>query len=327
MPELRNLIFAVLLAAAVPGMCASGAQWEKLLPFVPADAAEIDGRRIPKAEFFAFLNSMNLDPKQYEDLPEGRLKGFAAGMIAVFTDAELLTRIAEKNGFLPSPQLARERLDSVLAAMSPEKKNAFAEMLAKRGLSLEKYQDALSRDPYFQKAAAREKWIRTAVQPSLRITDSEIRTFYDSYSGFFKVPERVSVRQIRIPFGKKPEISRRHAAELLSRLKKGADFDAAAAKESGGSASAEEVIPRGKYGREFDSAVFRLEPGTCSGVFRMPDGWRIARVIRKSPEETAPFEEVREKIRSTLLQRSTDRAVNALLEKEKTLRKVRAAGF
>ncbi|HQO78991.1 MAG TPA: peptidyl-prolyl cis-trans isomerase, partial [Thermodesulfobacteriota bacterium] len=143
------------------------------------------------------------------------------------------------------------------------------------------------------------------------ITDDEIRQYYTDFSDEFWEPERVRARHILVKVAEtaKPEEkqkAREKAQDLQAQLEKGASFESLAGQHSDDPASAKQggdlgFFSRGQMVKPFEEAAFSLEPGKISEIVESPFGYHIIKVEEKEPEGAKPLEEVKETIRTTII--------------------------
>jgi peptidyl-prolyl cis-trans isomerase SurA len=136
----------------------------------------------------------------------------------------------------------------------------------------------------------RQKGILKPIPP----TDAQMRAFWDANKGQSqRRPAVVSFRQVVIlpePDSAAREVARTTAESLLTALRGGADFAAAArrfsadstTRDSGGSLG---WFRLGTMVKPFEAAAFRLRPGQISDVVETMFGYHIIRVDRIQPAE------------------------------------------
>jgi peptidyl-prolyl cis-trans isomerase SurA len=139
-----------------------------------------------------------------------------------------------------------------------------------------------------QKYQAEGKMVRVA------ITDAEVNEAYEREKARFpKRPPAVTFRQLVIATGASSEAldrARRRADSLLAEIRRGADFEQVARRESMDSASAVQGGDlgwnrRGELVDEFEKMMFALAPGQVSPVVPTKYGFHIIKVDRAKPAE------------------------------------------
>ncbi len=137
------------------------------------------------------------------------------------------------------------------------------------------------------------------------LSDDELRRIYDANKDQYRIPERVHVRHILlkttdVPKEEIPKIQAR-AEDLLAQLKKGANFEELAKKNSqdpGSGAKGGDLgwIQRGQTVPQFESTAFSLKPGELSGVIKTDYGFHIVQVLEKQDAHLRTFEEVKDQL-------------------------------
>jgi len=142
------------------------------------------------------------------------------------------------------------------------------------------------------------------------VTDEEARRVYEANPAASETGERIEARQIffRVPAGAKTaerDAVRARAEAVLARIRKGEDFEALArqvSQDRSSSARGGKLPPfaRGQADLPIELAAFALQPGQVSDLVQTREGCHILRVDARLPSVKLPFEELRDKIKSSL---------------------------
>ena len=162
--------------------------------------------------------------------------------------------------------------------------------------------------------------MKAAVTKDVTITEDEVKDSYDSHKGDYTEPEVRTTRHILIsPFATAAggsgtitptqndwDAARAEAEKVRSEIQNGADFGAEARKYSddkttGDSGGELGTIVRGQMVPEFEEAVFSLNKDELSRPVRTEYGYHLIQVTDITPEAQLPYDQVKEKIRSSLL--------------------------
>lgn len=145
----------------------------------------------------------------------------------------------------------------------------------------------------------------------IKTTEEEMIRYFEPRKKDFAEKEKIRVRHIlfMIPpkaSKEKTEEVKAKAEQVLSEIKKGADFADMAKKYSDDAGSAENggdtgFFERGTMVPEFERAAFALEPDGLSGIVKTNFGFHIIKMEEKQPAKQKSFPEVKEEIRQTLL--------------------------
>jgi len=143
----------------------------------------------------------------------------------------------------------------------------------------------------------------------VKLTDEDIQGYYDDHKFDYEKPEEVHARHIlfKVAPDASPELKaevRKHAEEVLAKVKAGEDF-AALAKQYSEDASAGDggdlgSFARGKMVKPFEDAAFALAPGATSDLVESPFGFHIIKVDAKQEARTQALDEVRADIVAAL---------------------------
>lgn len=150
------------------------------------------------------------------------------------------------------------------------------------------------------------------VTASAKVTDAEIRAYYDSHRQVYTTPQTRAVRHILVK-------DKALADRLYAQLKAGADFAALAkkysidpgSKSTGGKYT---VTRNGSFVKPFEDTTFALKTGEISKPVHSKFGWHIIQALKPAtPHRSTPFAQVKESIKQQLLQQRQSTAVQKWL--------------
>ncbi|MNN29757.1 Foldase protein PrsA 2 precursor [compost metagenome] len=164
----------------------------------------------------------------------------------------------------------------------------FAQALATYNMTL----DSLKKDMHVQVQ------LRKLLEPQVKITDEEIKTYYDSNLDSLKTPEQVRASHILVA-------TKEEADAVLASLQGGADFAALAKEKSTDTASKEaggdlDFFPKGLMEEPFETAAFALKTGELSSVVETSHGFHVIKATDHKDAATPTLDEKKEEIRQTL---------------------------
>ncbi len=178
--------------------------------------------------------------------------------------------------------------------------------LARNGLGEAELADAIRRQLIVEAVLER------VAGRSARVADTDVEIFYLMHRERFRRPERRTLRQILVTINDALPGSGRASARakidaIRARLSKSPErFAEQALKHSecpsalaGGELGA---VPRGKLFPELESTAFALPVGALSDVVESPLGFHLLRCDAIDPERILRLDEVRETIRTHLLE-------------------------
>lgn len=147
------------------------------------------------------------------------------------------------------------------------------------------------------------KELENGLKKSVKVSETDIEGYYREHLDRYVTPERVKARHILVE-------KQGLADDLLSRLKKGADFQALAKKHStcpsadkGGDLG---WFGRGKMAPEFEKAVFALNKGELGDVVKSSFGYHVIRLEDKREPKTKTLDQVRKSIERTLRKKQAE---------------------
>lgn len=278
-----------------PGGISNQAVWG----FLPDPVLKIENKKYSKKDFLEFAAS-RLDPRQIQTMNEDNAKQLTPKLITDMIEFELLMKCVEKSGITPSPKLVVDDMDKEFNAMSEADQKKLSEQLFNSmRLNFEAYKKKLSEDKSKQEQAAIGLWVDKFIKPNIKITDADIKKFYDESADLIKASHILIKPET---FSKEAkDLARKKAEIVLAKLKKGEKFEDLA-KESSCENSDLGEFGHGQMVQEFEDAAFKLKPGEYSDVVESPFGYHVIKVHSRRKQELPPLDEVKSKIKEQLEQ-------------------------
>jgi len=191
------------------------------------------------------------------------------------------------------------------------------ENIKKRFKSKKEYQKALKQagitEDDLKKDIERNLLINKFYQQEIlevsKVSDNELKEYYEKNKKDFLRPEAVHIRHILIkvePTSTDEEKAKkkREAEEILKRARQGEDFAELAYQYSnddwrvkGGDLG---LIHRGRLLPELEEVAFKLNPGEISDLIETIYGYHIIKMEEKVPPTQLTFEEIKDKLRKEL---------------------------
>jgi peptidyl-prolyl cis-trans isomerase C len=253
--------------------------------------ARINGKPVMESEFLMFLD-MAYNPQQRMQI------GMAEGAMQQIQDQYIQTRLfeakARKDGMDKGPAFARKR-----AMLETD--------ILVRGL--------------FERDGAK-------LQEKIKVSDADIKAFYDKNPDKFKSPETFTARHILLSSKESPapDAKALSEAELEAKvakaqeaLKGGKKFEDVAKEFSDDPGSKEkgglyENISFGSFVPEFEVAVRAQKIGEVGAPVKTQYGVHLIQVEKLSPSEVQPFEAAKEKAQQLSTQARQDQVMKEFLE-------------
>lgn len=138
-----------------------------------------------------------------------------------------------------------------------------------------------------------------SVLSGIEVSDEEIKAYYDVNPNQFVKEGKVSAKHILTD-------SEEKCTDIFKEIAEGAKSFEDAAKEYSTCPSGQQGGDLGEFGKgqmvkEFEDAAFSGEIGKVIGPVKTQFGYHLIKVEKRTEPETAPFDEVKENIRKTLL--------------------------
>jgi foldase protein PrsA len=181
--------------------------------------------------------------------------------------------------------------------------------LAKQGLSDKQVRDELRSRLLSDK-------IFKAVTKDVKVTDADIEAYYKQNSTQYQQPASREVRHILVK-------TQAQADKLHSQIRGGADFAKLAKKYTQDQASKADggkfTAFKGRTVAPFDQFVFSTKTGELSKPIKTEFGWDIIEVLSAvKPATTTPLVQVKDSIKTTLLQQKQNTAMKTWIANLKT---------
>jgi parvulin-like peptidyl-prolyl isomerase len=153
------------------------------------------------------------------------------------------------------------------------------------------------------------------VTGDVKVTDANIKSYYDSHKSQYVQPESRDVRHILVP-------KKALADSLYAQLKAGADFAKLAkrySKDPGSAANGGKLtVSKGQTVPEFDKAAFSLKKGELSEPIKTQYGYHIIQALSAvKPAKTTPLSQVRASIKQQLGQQRKNDKITKWLDDTK----------
>jgi foldase protein PrsA len=231
--------------------------------------ATVNGQPISKAAFDAKLESSPA----------------ALGTLQQMVRDELIDQYAKQNNIDVTDAQITAKENSLKANFPP---GSWSEMLKARGLTEADVHNAL-----------REQIIiDNAVGKDIKVSDADIKAYFDKNHAAFDKPEEVDARHILVPDLKTAE-------KVEADLKNGANFATEAEKYSIDPGSKDKggelgFFRRGQMVPAFDKAAFSLPVGKISAPVKSPFGYHIIQVEKRIPGQQATLASTHDRIAEML---------------------------
>jgi len=292
---------SLLLLAAILAAPTAGASDRRPIDRV---AAVVNGEVVTLSELVARSGA---EYRRADSMPPGAARDRArAKALQNAFDLVVAERLVESEAKTAGVDVTEAQIDA--AVEDVKKRNNLSDdmlkqALASEGMDLKTYRDRLRKD--FENHLL----IMAKVQNRVKVSDDDVRGYYQSHLQEFAGEEQVKLRLILLtvpPGSPAAEEARVKAAgeALLARLAAGEDFaDLARQVSQGpGASSGGDLgwVKKGTMPLDLERVSFLLTPGQNSGLVRAKTGWIILKADERRTGKAPPLEEVKDRIREKL---------------------------
>lgn len=318
----RSLALAAVALAAVTLVAAGCGDSDE----VPADAvAVVDGTTITRSSLDGLLSrakkSYTAQKRAFPKAGTSEYQSLQTQAVAYLVQREEYAREAEKLGIDVTDQQIAKKVDEV-------KKQYFGGSQAKfdKGLADQGYTKATLEEDI--RSQLLTEGIYKKVTTDAKVTDADVKSYYEKNRANYTVPESRSVRHILVK-------SKADADRIRTELVNGGDFAALAkansidpgSKDAGGKLT----VSKGQTVAPFDKAAFSLDTNELSQPIKTQFGYHLIQPLAAvKAGSVTPFAQVKDQIKTQLESETKNTAVNkwvADVEKEYKDKVQYAAGF
>jgi parvulin-like peptidyl-prolyl isomerase len=306
------LLFALVLGLIVAG-CGGGDSTSSAPTTtsesqgVPAgDVAVVAGQGIPRNDFESLIDqakrSYASQKKKFPQAGSSEYQAIKNQAVQLLVQQEEFTQGAKDLGITVTDGDVAKRLDDVKQQSFGGSQKKYLAELKKQGL---KEADVL-RQLRLQVIQDR---IYAKLTSNVKVSDADLRKYYDENKSQFKVAETRDVRHILVN-------TKAQADKLYQQLRNGADFAELAKKYSTDPGSknqggAYKAVQKGQFVKEFDQYLFSAKTDQLSKPIKTQFGWHIIEPTSDvKPASVTPFAKVKGQIREQVEQQKKQEAVS-----------------
>ena len=205
---------------------------------------------------------------------------------------------ADELGIEVSDEAVDKRIEQYIKERHQGDKKKFQAEIKSQGLGEEQASDII-------RANLVQEAIFKKVTTDVKVTDEQVKTYYDKNKAQYGTPETRVVRHVLVK-------GKPLADQLYTQLKAGGDWKAIAKKHSQDPASKSQggrmTATKGQLVPEFEQVAFTIGNGGISKPTKTQYGWHVIQAltpIKKS--QATPYAQVKEAIRQQLLQENRNK--------------------
>ncbi|SEP02198.1 peptidylprolyl isomerase [Paenibacillus sp. OV219] len=214
---------------------------------------------------------------------------------------KLVGQEAKKKGIVVSDKDVEAEIAQIKKQFPSEKE--FESALQQASMTLED----------LKKQTSKQLRIRKLIEPLVKVTDADVKQYFDENRAMFDQPEQVKASHILVA-------TKAEADEIMKQLKAGGDFAKLAKEKSLDTGSKDAGGDLGYFGKgvmvaEFEKAAFSLKAGELGGPIKTQFGYHIIKVTDHKAAKAAKFEEHQAEIKELIIrQKVSERSATWLEE-------------
>lgn len=227
-------------------------------------------------------------------------------------DQQLLVQKAADLGITGDTELVK-RLDEIRKQMNLPDMESLEKEAQKQGVSFEEFKQNTRNGIITQEVIRRE------VGSNIKITNDEVKKFYDDHKSEMEQPEQVRISEILVSTEIKsgsssgdalqanPEqvaAAEKKAQDIYAQLKAGANFEDTAKKISDGPTAADggdlQYFKRGTLAKELEDKVFAMKVNSFSEPIHTKQGFVILKVAEHTQAGVPPLKQVEPRIQEAI---------------------------
>lgn len=294
----RLLVLPALLVALLAG-CGGGSK------DVPKDAvAVVDGQSIPRSEYDALITqakkSYTTQKREFPKAGSAEFQTLRNQAVQFLVQREEFEQQAKDLGIEVTDKQLEDRLKQIKTQYFGGDEKKYQAQLKTQGLSDKQVRADI-------RAQIISEQLFEKVTKDVKVTDEEIKQYYEKNTSQYSQAESREVRHILVK-------TRAQANDIYDQLQNGADFGELAKKfsqDTGSKANGGKLtITKGQTVAPFDQTAFLLKTNAISKPVKTEFGYHVIQPIGDvKPAKTQPLKDVKETIRSTLLQTKKNTAM------------------
>ncbi|WNR44885.1 peptidyl-prolyl cis-trans isomerase [Paenibacillus roseipurpureus] len=171
-----------------------------------------------------------------------------------------------------------------------------------------------------KKSMKTQVMLKKILEPQVKVTDDDIKKYYDENLETLKTPEQVQAAHISVA-------TKEEADAILAKLKNGSDFAALAKESSTDTATKDKggdlgYISAGQVDPAVEKAAFALQAGGLSSAVQTTTGYDIVKVTNHKAATTPTLEEKKESIKEKLVDEQISTLSQAWISQKKSEAKI-----
>ncbi|MCG2721574.1 MAG: peptidyl-prolyl cis-trans isomerase [Thermodesulfovibrionales bacterium] len=248
--------------------------------------AVVNGTKLTMKELEGQVDRLIPRMTFHKNVPEEKRKNFYKQALDEIINRELLYQDALAVGMKPDKDKVNAQSEKIRQRFKSEEEYKAA--LEKEGIKEETIRFQIEKEQLVQQLNEKK------VVEASRVTEEQLKNYYDKNTAQFKQPESVKLKIITTKDEQK-------AKDIQEKIKAGDDFGEIAYNFSEDSYRVKSgdigYIHKGRMLPDIETAAFKLKTGEVSDLIHTEDSWFLIKVEDKKPDQQLSFEEVKEKLK------------------------------
>jgi parvulin-like peptidyl-prolyl isomerase len=267
--------------------------------------AVVNGVAISRGEFESSLAHAE---RSFSPKP-GEKAALAQRVLEKMVADELLIQHARARGIRVTPEEVEQKLEEIARAGGG--KAALDDFLKRSGLDETRMRANLERNLMIERLAGQ-------LRGAIRISAPEVEKYYREHQAEFRRGGSVELAHILFREGEKDPLER--ARKVHAEIQAGLPFEKAVKKYSDDALTRDRggalgTLNRGEMLPELEAAAFSQKPGAVSPPVRTPRGVHLLWVKKRETGGVRPLDELREEIRTRMLDSLVESKLAELAER------------
>ena len=286
--------------------------------------AMVNGKKISKDKYERELagleNRFKASGRTLNPLQKMELK---KNLLESLINRELLYQESQKRGITVDEAEVEKQFQAV-------KKHYPNDDTFKQALQRANYTESGVRSQ-LKRAIAIERFIDQELKSKIKITNKEVKDYYDSHPDLFRRPAQIRASHILVKLSANPTKEEKEKAlkeikEIKEKIRSGEDFGDLAKKYSDGPSAKRGgdlgFFSKGQMVKPFEDAAFALNVGQVSDVVETVFGYHLIKVTEKRPDTIMKFTEIKDRLKNYLVDQRLQSEVRQCAEVLKKKAKV-----
>lgn len=232
-------------------------------------------------------------------------------------DQQLLLQKGSDLGITAETETIK-RLDEMRKQMHLDSMEAMEKAAESQGVSFEDFKQKIKNQIVTQQVIGRE------VGSKLTVTKEEEQKYYDEHKSEMDLPEQIRLSELLIAVDANADEQQLAAAkakadDILAQIRKGANFEDLAKKDSNGPSAAQGgdlgYFKRGALAKQLEEVTFQLKAGGITDVIRTKQGFVILKVTEHDAGGIPAFKDIEPRVQDAVYMDKMKPALDAYLMK------------